>query len=315
MKLNKILAFAVAVLTMTACSDDKVEDYPTFLGGVNSASGVTVSLPQTFKANENQQPFYLPVEVEGQTHGKIVVNVEVKELTSTPAETEPAKEVEHYNVTAKSINIPEGEATGYVEIYPVWETGVINDDRVFEISITGAQGASVGNATCQVTIVNIDDPYTSMCGAWKLTGTDRDGKSVSYNINMKTVSADSEDYGSVLYGFGIFGESDYLLPFTDFEFDEVTGEGKMKLGVGKGMTDGLAFNYGDPVGAAFPVLLVRNAAGNLTMNYEVVCTFDGNYNEVVIPDDVIIVGGLFSNTTLQFTGYTVGQLTNMKLTR
>ena len=154
-----------------------------------------------------------------------------------------------------------------------------------------------------------------MCGAWKLTGTDRDGKSVSYNINMKTVSADSEDYGSVLYGFGIFGESDYLLPFTDFEFDEVTGEGKMKLGVGKGMTDGLAFNYGDPVGAAFPVLLVRNAAGNLTMNYEVVCTFDGNYNEVVIPDDVIIVGGLFSNTTLQFTGYTVGQLTNMKLTR
>lgn len=313
MKLNKILAFAVAALAMTACSDDKVEDYPSFLGGVNTASGVTVSLPQTFEADENEQPFYLPVEVTGEANGKIVVNVEVKELTSTPANTEPAKPIEHYNITAKTVNIPGDEKTGYVEIYPVWEPGVINDDRVFEISITSAQGATVGNATCRVTIVNIDDAYTSMCGTWKLTGIDRNGAEQTYNINMKTVAAGSEDYGSVLYGFGIFGESDYLLPFTDFEFDEVTGQGTVKLGVGEMMTDGLAFNYGSSVGVAFPVLLIRTASG-LTMSYEAVCTFDGNYNEIVIPD-VTIYGGLFSNSTLQFTGYSVGQLSNMKMTR
>ena len=41
MKLNKIFAIALAALTLTACSDD---DDNNFLGGVNTASGVTVEM-------------------------------------------------------------------------------------------------------------------------------------------------------------------------------------------------------------------------------------------------------------------------------
>lgn len=316
MKLNKILVIALAALTFTACSDDNdASDYPGFLGGVNTESGVTVDMEDaTFSAGENESPFYIPVVVNGERNGKVVVNVEVKEITDGP-DTEPAKEVEHYNITSKSINIPAEDNTGFIEVCPVWEQGVINDDRVFEITITSAQGATVGNlATCKVTIENSDNPYTMMCGNWVLTGVDRDGAEVRYNIKLNTPSASSEDYGSFLYGFGIFGESDYLLPLMDFQYDEVTGKGTMKIGIGQMMTDGLAFNYGDPVGVCFPVCAARTAGG-ITMNAEYVCEFDSNFNTITIPEDATIVGALFSNSTGQYTGYTVGQIGSMKMSR
>ncbi len=313
MKLNKIFAVALAALAMTSCDDNKAEDYPSFLGGVNSASGVTVSLPATFSANENEMPFMVPVTVTGETNGKVVVTVQTKELTALPAGTEPAKVVEHYNVTSYTVNVPAGETTGYIEVMPVWVTGEINDDRVFEMSIIKAEGASVANASCQVTIVNIDDPYTSMCGSWTLSGLDRNGNTVSYKLNVKSVDPSSDDYGHVLYGFGVFGESDYLLPLTEFTYDEEAGTGTVEIGYGEMMTDGLAFNYGLEA-PAFPVCLYRSAS-DLTMSHQAICTFDSTYSTVTIPGDANIVGGLFYTTTMGFSGYTIGELSNLTLTR
>lgn len=316
MKLNKILAIALAAVTFTACSsDDDVSDYPNFLGAVNTAPGVTVSMENsTFTAGENETPFYVPVQVSGTPNGKVVVTVQVKAATLADGE-EAAKETEHYTVTSKTINIPDNETTGFIEICPVWEQGVINEDRVFDVTITSVEGASVGsNASCKVIIKNVDNAYTMMCGNWTLTGVDRNGEPVSYNISLSTPSASSADYGTMLYGFGIFGESDYLLPFTDFEYDEVTGKGTMNIGVGQIMTDGLAFNYGDPVGVAFPVCIAR-VDGQLSMNAVYVCEFDSNMNTITIPQDAVIVGGLFSTATGQFTGYTVGQIGGMAMSR
>ncbi len=55
MKLNKIFAIALAALTLTACSDD---DDNNFLGGVNSAKGVTVEMGNSqFTAQESEEFF------------------------------------------------------------------------------------------------------------------------------------------------------------------------------------------------------------------------------------------------------------------
>ena len=63
MKLNKIFAIALAALTLTACSDD---DDNNFLGGVNSAKGVTVEMGNSqFTAQESEEFFYVPVAVRG----------------------------------------------------------------------------------------------------------------------------------------------------------------------------------------------------------------------------------------------------------
>lgn len=314
MKLNKIFAVALAVFAMTSCDDTNVEDYPNFLGAVNTASGVTVSLPQTFSADEDESEFYVPVEVTGTTNGKVQVTVKVTELSNTAAGTEPAKLGEHYNVTTYSINIPEGETEGGIEIIPIWEPGIVNDDRVFQLEIVSAVGAEIGNKTCEVTIVNIDDHFTGLLGTWTLSGTNMStGAKVSYPLTFKQYTDEDDPYGKVIYGFGMFGSSDYLLPLVNFTFDEATMTGTIDIGYGYMMTDGKAFNYGLEA-PAFPVSYYRQG-NSITFNYQATCTFDDTYSEIVVPSDCNVFGGLWYTTTMAFSGYSVGWVGDIKLIR
>lgn len=317
MKVIKYFAIALATLSMAACStDNNPYDYDGFLGGVNSATGVTVEMNPTFTINENVDVFKVPVKVTGKTNGKVVVTVGVKPGPSSAAnETEDAVEGVNYVLTSATVNIPEGSDEGYVECTNIWETGVINDDRVFTMTITDVQGATLGaQKDCVVTIANIDDPYTSMCGVWKLKAKNMStGAPVEYNITIKTVDPSDPDYGSALYGFGFAGESDYLIPFSEFEFDPVTMTGTMEIGYGWMMTDGIAFNYG-LAAPAFPVCMYRSG-NSVTTDMQKICTFDGNYNVVNIPQDANIFAGLYYTTTMAFSGYSVGWIGEIELTR
>ncbi|MBD5255148.1 MAG: hypothetical protein HDS53_03590 [Barnesiella sp.] len=235
MKLNKFFAVALAVLTLTSCDHDTAEDYPKLLGSVNTTSGVTVSLPATFSANENQIPFNLPIEVTGTTNGKVVVTVETKQLVSVPEGLEPAVEGEHYNITSYTVNIGPEETTGYIEISPVWIQGELNDDRVFEVSITSVQGATVGNKSCEVTIVNVDDPYTATLGKWTLECTTMftNGDNGPFTVTMSTPDPikEAEYYGHELYAFGLKGISYIYLPLS-YELDEETQKAKLSIMMG-----------------------------------------------------------------------------------
>lgn len=314
MKLNKIFAVALAVFAMTSCDDTNVEDYPNFLGAVNTASDVTVSLPQTFTANEDETEFYVPVEVAGTANGKVQVTVQVKELSNVPAGNEPAVKGEHFNVTSYTVNIPAGETEGGIEILPIWEPGVVNDDRVFQVEIVNAVGATIGNTTCMVTIANIDDHFTGLLGSWTLRGANPStGAELTYKLTFKAYDDPEDSYGKVIYAFGMFGESDYLLPFHSFTFDEATMTGTIEIGYGWMMTDGKAFNYGLEA-SAFPVAMYRSG-NSVTTNHTVVCTFDANYDEITIPSDANVFGGLYYTTTMSFSGYGVGWIGDMTLTR
>lgn len=240
MKLNKLFAVALAVVTLTSCDHDTAEDYPTLLGPVNTASGVTVSLPATFSANENQIPFNLPIEVTGTTNGKVVVTVQTKQLVSVPEGLEPAVEGEHYNVTSYTVNVAPGETEGYIEISPVWIQGELNDDRVFEVSITGVQGATVGNKTCEVTIANIDDPYTAMFGKWKFTSKGCTSSVTNeYTLTIGGPDPSDEDYyGKELYAYGLRGVSYVFLPLN-FEYDAEKGEPVISIQVASFATESL----------------------------------------------------------------------------
>lgn len=237
MKLNKILAMALAVVTLSSCDNDNAEDYPSMLGGVNTAGGVTVSLPATFTAKENEMPFMLPVNVTGEPNGKIVVTVQAKELSTVPTGLEPAKVNEHYIFTSYTINIAADESTGYFEVMPVWVQGEINDDRVFEVSIVAVEGATVENANCEVTITNVDDPYTSMFGKWKFTST-RSNAGNEFTLTIGGPGSDSEYYGKELYAYGLKGLSYVFLPLN-FEYDMETGEKTLSIQTGTVASDGL----------------------------------------------------------------------------
>lgn len=307
MKIYKYFAFALAVLSMSACDDNKVEDYPGFLGAVNTASGVTVDLDQTFSFNENQSMVYVPVNVTGTTNGKVVVTVEVKEAVENPA-----KEVENYNVTSKTINIPEGEATGYVEISPVWEQGVINDDRHFTMTITKVEGATVGNANCDLTIVNVDDAYTMMAGSWTLTATevlanDVLGDEVTMILNMKTLDPSSEYYGTELDAFNLKGQSYLYMPFA-FEYDEASQKVSLELMAGTFATESL-INF---TGIGQCIVASSTAYPQLGQNVPLELV---GYDEIIFPEDLTFTLAVMPYPALdQILGHW-GKWTKMHMTR
>ena len=246
MKLKNIFAVALAVLTLTSCDNDTAEDYDSFLGSVNTAQGVSVSLPSTFSFDESESVALLPVTVSGKTNGKVVVTVKVKEVTQAPTETEPAIYGEHYNLTSKTINIASGDETGYIEITPVWAMGEVNKDRVFDVEIVSVKGATVGNKDCQVTIVNIDDPYTALLGTWtlKCSSVFEGGADGPFTVTMKTPDpvSEAEYYGSELYAFGLMGRSYIYLPFS-YEYDEATEQANLSIMMGEFATTSI-INFG-----------------------------------------------------------------------
>ena len=231
MKLNKIFAVALAVLAMTSCDDNKAEDYPAFLGAVNTASGVTVSMPETFEFAESAGFVKVPVIVNGETNGKVVVTVEVKEVAEVPADKEAAVEGTHFIVTSYTVNIAPGETEGGIEVSSIWETGVINNDRVFEMSIVSAEGAVVENASCLVAIANADDPFTAMYGKWKFTAA-ASNVATEYVLTVSGPDpSDTEYYGKELYAFGFRGYSYVFLPLN-FEYDAEAGKPVISIQTG-----------------------------------------------------------------------------------
>lgn len=306
MKFYKYLAFAaLATISLTACEDNNVEDYPNFLGAVNSASGVTVDLDPTFSFNENQKMVYVPVNVTGTANGKIVVTVEVKE-----AGENPAKVGENYNITSRTINIPEGETVGYVEVTPVWEEGVINDDRNFTMTITKVEGATVGgNATCECTIVNVDDAYTMMAGSWTFTAIDRTtGQEMSQVLTMKTLDADSEYYGTELDAFGLKGLNYIYIPFA-FEYDAASGEIDLQLMAGTFATTSLINFTGLGQCIVASSTDYPNSLGDNVLLQVV------DYDEIIFPEDAAFTLAVMPYPALNEIYGHWGSWTKMHMTR
>ncbi len=305
MKLNKIFAIALAALTMTACSDD---DDQNFLGGVNTANGVTVEMGSSnFNTKESEEFFYVPIAVNGETNGKVVVTVEVREAT-LGADQEAAKEGEHYVVTSKTINIAEGETTGLLEISNNWETGVINNDRLFDITIVKAEGATIGSqATCTVNIENVDDAYTMMAGTWTLTCTDQTGKEQQWTIDMQTLPADDDYYGTELDAFGFRGLSYIYLPFS-FEYDVDTEEITMTLMTANFCTTSI-INFTD-IGQC---VVVGSSAYPNGFGADIPCTAD--FNNITVEPNTPFTLAVMPYPALNEILGGWGRYTNIKLTR
>ncbi len=107
MKLNKIFAAALAILTMTACDDDDP---------VNTAD-VTVNMQQTQMSIAEDFStgvyYYVPVVLSGETNGPVTVTIAVEGTGANPA-----VEDRDYMVTSKTIVIPAGETQGSFEFHP-----------------------------------------------------------------------------------------------------------------------------------------------------------------------------------------------------
>ena len=309
MKLNKIFAISLAALAMTACSDDSTE--------YNTATDVTVSMERTtMEVRENSSVFNVPISVEGTSNGTIIVTVE-----TTPTGSEPAKADENYLVTSNRIIIPADATSAAVEILPVDNTEE-NDTRTFNVTIVSVEGAKIGpNATTTVGLRDNDsDPYEKLTGNWVFTATDYfDNVTVQYPVVIETPDPDDPEqeayFGHELYAWGLEGYDFVCLPFRNFSYNELTGEGTMDIAFGDAAADG-RLNFGGGIGAADIIAVYFNGAGSLSTDGSVTVTFTKPFDTITFPTGNYGFGlGIVPVSTGAFTGQLFGLYQNMKLER
>lgn len=240
MKYIKLFMLMAAVTLLGACSSDD--------DSWNSAADVTVGMQsQNMTVSEGKGLFNVPIEVKGETDGNVFVTVEVKEVGENPA-----KEDVNYYVTDKTISISDG--AGNVEIETV-DDDDINDPRTFQVTIVDAKGAKISeNASTTISLKDNDaEFYSKLQGKWKMTGVDRDGEAVSWDVTIKGAADETEaDFNKVLYITGINGEPTCEAPLT-FSYDKTTRTGSVAFRMGEDVMGAYNFSIGPHIVVPFNI--------------------------------------------------------------
>lgn len=295
MKYIKLFMLMVAVTLLGACSSDD--------DSWNSAADVTVGMQsQNMTVSEGKGLFNVPIEVKGETDGNVFVTVEVKEVGENPA-----KEDVNYYVTDKTISISDG--TGNVEIETV-DDDDINDPRTFQVTIVDAKGAKISeNASTTISLKDNDaEFYSKLQGKWKMTGVDRDGEAVSWDVTIKGAADETEaDFNKVLYITGINGEPTCEAPLT-FSYDKTTRTGSVAFRMGEDVMGAYNFSIGPHIVVPF------NKKDGAWSTDPITGTWSDDMKTLTFGEGML-VGRLFTYPDQQPTNYIFFSIQNIKLTR
>lgn len=295
MKYIKLFMLMAAVTLLGACSSDD--------DSWNSAADVTVGMQsQNMTVSEGKGVFNVPIEVKGETDGNVFVTVEVKEVGENPA-----KEDVNYYVTDKTISISDG--TGNVEIETV-DDDDINDPRTFQVTIVDAKGAKISeNASTTISLKDNDaEFYSKLQGKWKMTGVDRDGEAVSWDVTIKGAADETEaDFNKVLYITGINGEPTCEAPLT-FSYDKTTRTGSVAFRMGEDVMGAYNFSIGPHIVVPF------NKKDGAWSTDPITGTWSDDMKTLTFGEGML-VGRLFTYPDQQPTNYIFFSIQNIKLTR
>lgn len=256
------LCFIVAA-TFVSCSDDD---------DVNTAVATVAFGEQTYSVKENKGLFTIPVVVEGELNGPVIVDVEVS------ANSPECKEDVNYFVTSKHITINPAKKSSYVEIKTIDDRN-INADRQFTLTIVKAEGAQISStlASANITLRDNDDiPYERMAGKWTATAFSLDTESnISFDMDFITVDDETDpSYGTLITAqpwaiFNgeqpIFDEEGKCLvhPFT-FHHDEKTGKTTVDMRMGTIMAGDIDFGYDSENKVDLSKASIRSATDGMT---------------------------------------------------
>lgn len=272
MKLSKILAVALAALTMTACSNDDDEKI-----GWNSNEDVTVEMGQaSVSYKEGRGMVNVPITVTGEANGNIMVTVACKESGITPAEEDV-----HYYVTDKTIIISPDDQSASIEINVIDADDEINETRTFDIQIVDVKAAKVGEVDyTSVSIRDNDgDFYDKMAGRWTVNYIDYDGAEQTAQVVLNAADEDEEGYNKYYMMTGLMSSCTIQV---DFFYDPDTQTGTLEIPYGQVVGNVSFTGYG-----ALDVYLMGILPGNYIDDEGAAIGYiDGNdLKKVEFPDE------------------------------
>ena len=289
MKLYKIFAISLAALAFTACSDD--DDKNT------AAAVVQMGEPQMEVSEDYVADHYcyVPITVEGTTNGPVTVTVDVSGSSDNPA-----VENEQYVITSKTITIPAGENTGYIEFHTAGDDVVNEDNWEFVMTIVKAEGATIGNN--KSTLIRIIDNeglfipiYEGLQGEWNVSAPDTN----PYAVTITTYPSDDEKYMKKVLVSG-WGGASFMECEMDCVYDPTTDEVTLSVPVGTYL--GTA-NFGAPIGVANVFITGVLDTGGLTLGGITSCVSNTEHTQFTFNN--ALCGGIFNSdfSGASFAGY------------
>lgn len=303
MKLTKIFAFALAALTMTACSDD--DNKRTY----NTNPGVTVSMGEaTMKVKENAGLCYIPVVVEGEPNGYVTVTVKITEPATNAAVAD-----KQFYVTSETININSEDKTANIEFAPV-NFAEEQDPASFIVTIDKVEGATVGaHASCEVQIVDkgVAPYFSKIASAYEVSSKEYNfdeqdfTDDLKFNVTMTpvTVSEDGKSGTGVFSNY--FGEAGFDVPFS-YDYNDADKSATITLEYGALL---MQANFGGSIGIAD--IMTCNTSGALTGGIK--GQWNGDYDAIVFGTGVLGAGVFQKGSFLGF--YTLISEINMKIAK
>lgn len=290
MKLNKIFTIALAAVALTACSSD--EDY-------NTSSATVVMEKTTMEVSEDLMVgvyYKVPVQVIGETNGPVKVTVDVDRVGETPA-----VEDEHYLVTSKTIVIPKGENIGYIEFYPTGDE-IINEDRLFSMTITAAEGATIGEQnTCVISLLDNDyilpEKYEEIQGSWSLTATsDYDNTPLEFSdMEVWGLEEGETGYLKTLY-FSGWEDYSFLVAQSSFSYDVANESCMFVFLYGQTMADDV--NFGSFVGRVVMGTGYYDEGWNVSTSGSISATSNSTLDRIEFDPDGAIMEVIYRDGSL-----------------
>lgn len=306
MKFAKIFAIALAIVSLSACSDDEDSSWNTAPNESVSMLNAQMSIGEDLEAGRY---YNIPIAVTGEANGPIRVFVEIKAVSSSPA-----TEGEDFIVTEKETIIAAGENQGNIQFYPIGDN-IINEDRQFVCTIVKAEGATIGSQlACTVTLKDnerlIPDAYRKIQGIWTFHANDEGP--VEFDLECIGANEGEEGYLTDLLFVGWNGYN-WVMTNATFSYDGSTNSAVVSFPLGQWIAKNV--NFGSLGICNVLLASVKYSADGATLvsKGSLTCTSDEDITRLDFSSDAEMVGAIFSGTS--FTGQVWFWYDTMYMTR
>lgn len=220
----------LSVMILTACGTD-----PVLFDGSNAFVAFNKS---TSQLTENGDTLLIPVDVAA-LKGSSAVTVTIEILQDTGATV--AVEGVDYTIVSKTLSLPEGLGTAYVEVVPI-DNDEFDGNKTFKLRLV-SNSEDYPFGTIRVNTVTIEDdehPLKLVLGDYIYAGLDIDGDLFDCEITTKPVEGDLTLIQFALNDLcysGYYGIPTDLVVLVSVDLDEMT----VKIKTGQSYED---FGYG-----------------------------------------------------------------------